>query len=365
MTQLARLLLCLLLTTGCAAPTAQSSSRSDDAIRRAAAFLWSQQGDDGGWHSQTYGLLRSGQSLTPFVLNALLQVPPDIFPMDKGRVNAALDFIVRHTDANGAVGRIDSTVEDYPNYATALAVQAIARARREGWQNRIAPMIAWLRRQQFTEEIGWTRDHPAFGAWGMGGRLRTPPDAGQVDLSMTRYVLEAFAAASIKADDPAVKRAEIFLRRCQNDDGGFLFSPVVREANKAGGDGNRINSYATATGDGILALLAMGVSPGDARVVGAGKWLRENHLPDRAGGFAANDPREIWSKSLRYYCAAASTKAFRQLNMSEPFPGLFASIARDQRADGSWVNPFPLQKEDDPLVAATLALMALTASVGE
>ena len=45
------------------------------AVARAAAFLWGVQADDGGWHSRTYGLLRSGQSLTPFVLDALLQVP--------------------------------------------------------------------------------------------------------------------------------------------------------------------------------------------------------------------------------------------------------------------------------------------------
>ena len=42
------------------------------ALARAAEYLWSQQSEDGGWHSHTYGLLRSGQSLTPFVLDALL-----------------------------------------------------------------------------------------------------------------------------------------------------------------------------------------------------------------------------------------------------------------------------------------------------
>ena len=45
------------------------------ALGRAVRWLWSQQSEDGGWHSQTYGLLRSGQSLTPFVLDALLAVP--------------------------------------------------------------------------------------------------------------------------------------------------------------------------------------------------------------------------------------------------------------------------------------------------
>ena len=43
------------------------------ALPHAVEYLWSQQASDGGWHSRTYGLLRSGQALTPFVLDALLQ----------------------------------------------------------------------------------------------------------------------------------------------------------------------------------------------------------------------------------------------------------------------------------------------------
>ena len=43
-------------------------------LAKAAGYLWKQQAADGGWHSHTYGLLRSGQALTPFVLGALLEV---------------------------------------------------------------------------------------------------------------------------------------------------------------------------------------------------------------------------------------------------------------------------------------------------
>jgi len=57
------------------------------AIARAAGYLWGVQAGDGGWHSRTYGLLRSGQSLTPFVLDALLEVPEEVHP--RSRVNVA------------------------------------------------------------------------------------------------------------------------------------------------------------------------------------------------------------------------------------------------------------------------------------
>ncbi|MEO7653695.1 MAG: prenyltransferase/squalene oxidase repeat-containing protein, partial [Bryobacteraceae bacterium] len=211
-------------------------------IEKGAQYLWSHQAADGGWHSETYGLLKSGQSLTPFVLNALLQMPNP----PAGQVDRALRFLQTHTDAQGAVGRMDALLSDYPNYATALSVQAICRARRPGWQRTIEPMLQYLRSQQFTEAHGWKREDAAYGAWGMGGVDLTPPNAGHVDISMTRHVLEAFAAADAKADDPALQRAAVFLDRCQNADGGFYFSTVVPDANKAGETAKGYRSYGTA-----------------------------------------------------------------------------------------------------------------------
>ena len=100
---------------------------------RAARYLWSQQADDGGWHSHTYGLLRSGQSLTPFVLEALLQIPEQIYPMPQAKVDRAFAFIRNHTQGDGALGMADD-IPDYPNYSTALAVSALCRTRRPGWE---------------------------------------------------------------------------------------------------------------------------------------------------------------------------------------------------------------------------------------
>jgi len=169
--------------------------------------LWKQQANDGGWPSHTYGLLRSGQSLTPFVLEALLQIPNQ--PVDK--IDRAIEFIRKNTNPDGALGMMDPTLPDYPNYATALAVSAICRAKRPGWQQQIAPMIAYLRRMQFTESTGWKQSDPPYGAWGMGGIDHPPPNPGHVDLSMSRYVIEALRAAGVQAEDPAFTRARIVL----------------------------------------------------------------------------------------------------------------------------------------------------------
>src|SRR5712691_1936332 len=107
--------LLLLAQAGCVRTSRQP------ALAAATKYLWSQQADDGGWHSHTYGLLRSGQSLTPFVLDALLQVPEDTYPLPRAKVERAVAFIRSNTRPDGAVGMIDPDIPDYPNYATALS----------------------------------------------------------------------------------------------------------------------------------------------------------------------------------------------------------------------------------------------------
>src|SRR5215471_15972646 len=189
-----------------AAAAACSRMNSSSPLERTARYLWSQQAEDGGFHSATYGLLRSGQSLTPFVLDALLKAPASKPPRSDA-VDRALAFIKRNTNADGALGRMDETSADYPNYATALAVSVISRAGRPSAMNDLAPMVAQLREQQFSEANGWSSKDAPFGGWGMGGPIRRPPNAGHVDLSMTRYVLEALRTAGMPPSDPVMVRA--------------------------------------------------------------------------------------------------------------------------------------------------------------
>jgi squalene-hopene/tetraprenyl-beta-curcumene cyclase len=331
-------------------------------VQKAARYLWSQQKDDGGWHSHTYGLLKSGQSLTPFVLNTLLQVPESEWPTPQDKVQAALAFMKKNTDAEGALGRMDALVPDYPNYATALAVQALVQARMPSWQETIAPMVARLRAMQFTEESGWKREDPAYGAWGMGADRRTPPNAGQLDLSMTRHVLQALAAAGVTPADPALVKAAVFVERCQNYDpanpgdldGGFFFSTVVLAKNKGGYEGQHPRSYGTTTADGILSLLAIGRTRDHARVRAAQKWLTSHHQPSGTPGLAAA-PDQRWIAGLRFYYAGASAEAYQALGLPKPSNDMLTL----QRADGSWANSEIIVKEDDPLIATTLALRSL------
>lgn len=296
-------------------------------------WLLEQQSPDGGWHSRTYGLLRSGQSLTGFVLASI--------PRQGEAWERGCAFLTAHTTAEGAVGMSNPLLPDYPNYATSLAVQAL----------RAPKSVDYLLSRQFTEGDGWREADPAFGAWGMGGDRRTAPNAGHVDLSMTRHVLEALAAAGIQQRHPAMRRARIFLERCQNDDGGFHFSTVVLDANKAGA----LRSYGTATADGIISLIATGGER--LRIDAAKAWLLKHHRPDAAPGFSG-EAYARWPQGLRFYYAAASAQAFRLLGVARDAEQ-DRLLRSERRADGSWANPEPLVKEDDPLISTGFALQAL------
>ena len=350
------LLLILLGAVACSAETPTPGQERDEAILRAAAWLWAQQAEDGGWHSGNYGLLRSGQALTPFVGRVLMRVPHEITKAPPGGFARAREFVRKHL-TSAALGRSDPELEEYPNYATACAVMFLKAEERP-------PLLEWLRGQQFVETLGWKPDDPPYGAWGLGGAPRRPPHAGHLDLSMTRHVLEALAADGVRAGDPAFRKASVYLERCRNRDRGFHFSTVVLAANKAGPQGDGYRSYGTTTADGILSLLAMGVSKEHWKVQTALSWLVEHHRVDRVPGLPEGS-RALWSEAMIHYYWAASASVFDKTGVIRAPPRhdwrkeMVAAIVARQRTDGSFANDSVLMKEDDPLIATTLALSAL------
>ncbi len=312
-------------------------------LGRGIGYLWSRQSTGGGWHSETYGLLRSGQSLTPLIVNALLDAG---VPAADPRIVRALAFLTRNVHSSGAIGLAG---DDYPCYATALTLRAFARTGHPS----VPRLVAWLRTQQMSPENGWKPGDDAFGAWGIGGAPRTAPNSGHIDISMTRHVIEALAAAGITPADPAMRHARVFLHRCQNPDGGFFFSTVETGANKAGETSGVYSSYATTTADGLLSLLASG----DPATASALAWLRANDQPVLPAGFSGA-ARQRYAEGLRYYYAESATRAFRAAGVRRTVP-FTLDLQRSQLAEGSWRNPEPLVKEDDPLIATAFAVTAL------
>jgi squalene-hopene/tetraprenyl-beta-curcumene cyclase len=246
-------------------------------------------------------------------------------------------------------------------------------------------MEAYLIKCQFDDGDGFAPKDAAFGGWGFDA-ARQPGQPGHMDLAHTQRALAALHQQSFSIQRDAIReRALEFLKVVQKHpdahqrqpliegfspmtapipyDGGFYFSPVVLAANKGREefkDAKYFRSYATATCDGILALIAAGVSRDDQRVVRAVAWLRAHDDLTYPQGVPTDHP-EPWGEAIRYYHFAVRAEAYDVLD----WPGdwrarLGAVIGVHQLADGSFRNAAsPLMKEDDPLLCTALAATAL------
>lgn len=319
---------------------------------RAAAWLWSQQQPDGSFRSEQYAVLRSGQAMTPFVLHALLG--SGVLPQEN--IARALEWVRGSVGADGAIGYADPELLEYPVYATSVAILVLVRAGKADDEARIVRMGGWLVQQQCGEARGFVAASPAYGAFGFGARGLGPGDPGHVDLAHTRFALQALAAAG-RLDEVVRHRAFVLLGKLQRSDGGFCFSPVVAAANKAGRDaGGQFRAYATATADAVLALQALGVAEQDPRLTAAQAWLSRHASANCIGGIDGQ-PSEPWHDALRFYHAMV---------LAEAHAGARAAISEmlglRQAAEGSFRSEIvTAMKEDDPLLATTLALRALVA----
>jgi hypothetical protein len=379
--------LTLLLAVALAAlPLAASAAPAAPAgpLAQACAYLWAKQAADGGWHGET-GVFRSGQALTPFILHALTSAARDACAPPLGAVERALGFLRRHVSPEGLLGVADPDVLEYPNYSTAYALRCFVRLGSPRDRPLIQKMRDRLAAEQYGPANGFKESSLAFGGWGFGGK-HAPGTTGHMDLAHTRRVLEGLREAGNTT--PALfERALVFLRLMQRDpserrahpvpletrgslakaprfDGGFFFSPIVLDANKgavlADARGPYHGSYATATCDGLLALLAAGAPKDDARVRAAREWLMGHERLDQPEGIPRDTPQD-WGQAVYYYHLAVRAEAYAALGLTQRVQGGIASqLAPRQRKDGSFKNERNhLMKEDDPLLATALAVIAL------
>ena len=373
---------------------AKHSENARQTLARTAIYLWGKQSPDGSWRSETYGLLKYGQSFTPFVLFALSEIPSGVATPPDGAIERAMNFLRRMGNEEGFHGRTDPDVLDYPNYATAYALRCFLRYGKKDDKKRIEKMTEYLLGQQFSEVTGFNPDSPVYGGWGFGINHR-PTLSSFVDLSHTRRVLAALAATN-KVDAKTKGRAKCFLSLLQKNpkekrsplihttkpiasgfipppyDGGFFSSPSVSYANKGRIAKDPVTgrpyyrSYATPTCDGILALLALGVPKTDDRVLDAIRWLERHSGWDLPQGIPP-EHSEPWAESMIYYHCAARAEVFNKLAIAGDWSReLHAFLSERQSDNGSFVNPQGrLMKEDDPILCSTLALIALSNAVKE
>jgi len=286
---------------------------------------------------------------------------------DDPLVAKSLEYLSGFVQEDGGIYRSGTF---YRNYETCLAMLCFAEANRDGRYDKLLK-----NGDRFIKGLQWDKDEehdrasPSYGGAGYGKHKRP-------DLSNTNFLIEALRAAGNGPDDEEVKKALIFVSRCQNletehnttkfstknPDGGFYYTPAAGGKSQAGQTTNGgLRSYGSMTYAGLKSMIYAGVGPDDPRVKAAFQWIQKHYdLKSNPGMGNAG--------LYYYYHTFAKSLDALGLELIEDADGvkhdwrreLRRELIRLQREDGSWVNENSRWLEGDPSLVTGYALLALS-----
>jgi hypothetical protein len=356
----------------------------DQALAAGVAYLLEAQSPDGSWRSDVYATFKDGLALTPLVLRALQDAAAaGVDPLGSGPARRkGIEFLARLVKPDGTIDPGPDGI-DYPIYTASLTLKALTHPDGKAFATARNTWIDYIKARQLTEKLGWKENEKQFGGWGYCRVVPRKPEPNtfappliESNLSATVFALDALRSAGVT--DPTIyEKAAIFVRRCQNVraegsdvlDGGFHFIYDDPTRNKAGGskgstDQQRFYSYGSTTADGVRALAYCGFPTDEPRRAEAADWLSKNFRPDTHPGRYIS-PHEPNREAVYFYYAASVTRAlhdklFVLAGNRDGARELAQALARRQNRDGSWINPVELVRENDPLVATSNAVSALS-----
>ena len=344
----------------CAMVKAQSITRADwdRTTAKAVSFLKTQgQSEDGSFSKQ------SGIGVTAVVLAGMASVGvPEEDPM----VAKSLKFLLQYRQADGGIYNPESK---HTNYETCLVMMALSKYNSKGkYKEVLSGAERYVKGLQWDESEEKTKEDFAYGGAGYGSKSRP-------DLSNTSFLIDALKSVGRDENDEAMKRALLFVSRCQNlesaensapfaalvNDGGFYYTPAAGGESQAGKLPNGgLRSYASMTYAGLKSMIFAGVSKEDPRVKAAIEFLKSNYSLDINPGMG--------SSGLFYYyhtmAKALDTLGVETFDTKEGSKAwraeLFAKMAKSQAENGSWVNPDARWLEGDPNLVTGYALLTLS-----
>jgi squalene-hopene/tetraprenyl-beta-curcumene cyclase len=331
----------------------------EQAVQKGIDFLRTKgQADDGSFSAN------AGPGITAIIVEAILS---NGRTADDPVVAKALKYLEKFVQPDGGIYAPKSRLR---NYETCLGVMAFAEANRNGRYDTILKNAdRFLKGLQFGEGDNRTPADVAYGGVGYGGAERP-------DLSNTHFLMEALEAAGDGADDDAVKRALVFVSRCQNlesqhnatqfaakiQDGGFYYTPVGDGGSPAGKAPNGgLRSYGSMSYAGLKSMIFAGLSADDPRVKAAVDWAQKHYSVTENPG--------LGDEGLYYYyhLFGKALAALGQPTLNDAQGSshdwradLVAELARRQQPDGSWVNSNGRWLEGDPNLVTGYALLTLS-----
>jgi squalene-hopene/tetraprenyl-beta-curcumene cyclase len=227
----------------------------------------------------------------------------------------------------------------------------------------------FLKTGQWDESENKGVESDYYGGAGYGGNNSRP------DLSNTSFFVEALRETGLPLDDPALRKALVFVSRCQNlesefndrpwaakvNDGGFIYTAANGGSSVAGKtDDGGLRSYAAMTYAGLKSMIHAGLGPDDPRVKAAREYISHHYSVDENPG--------LGQKGLYYYYQTFA-KALALVGKATIVDGsgqehdwraeLIAALAKRQNANGSWVNRADNFMEGDPNLVTAYGLLAL------
>jgi squalene-hopene/tetraprenyl-beta-curcumene cyclase len=367
---LAGLMGLLLSATANAAKAGPDPKQWNDTVDKAIAYLRKTQNADGSWGD------KQQVGTTGIVMTGLLKtgkLSPDDPMVEKGLKYIESLINPREHHIAGQNPRVQ-----LKNYVTSINVLTLVSAKHDSYKAVIADAAKFLRKLQWDEEEGKEKGDDFYGGAGYDSKSRP-------DLSNTQFFLDALVAAGIPKDDPAFKRAAVFVSRCQNlkgehndqkwagkiNDGSFIYSAAgggqTKTQDKPNDDGG-LPGYGSMTYAGIKSLIYCGVSKEDPRIQKALEWIRKNYTLDANPGMP--EQRSHWGLYYYYHTMA---KCLDTLGADEVEDAagkkhdwradITAALAKRQQANGSWMNDYKDGNhwmEGDPNIVTGYALMALS-----
>jgi len=370
-----------------AAPTqTEVRAQARAMIDRAIGYLRTQQSPQtGGWRENPDG--PSYPAITGLIVNGML-LDPRIDVTDP-TVRAGVDNILSYAKPDGGIH--DGVL---PTYNTAICLSALGGLPIPEAADAIGRGQSYLRTLQYHEQnTGGDEapnfnepvptDHPFYGGVGYGRH-------GRPDLSNLGFFLQALHDTGASTEDPAIKRAMVFLERVQmlgetndmgyadgSEQGGFIYATVpnlesvdgragqsqagtIEEVSSTGATIVRLRAYGSMTYVGFKSLVFADLAPGDPRLDAAWAWINANYTMDENPGMGDDG---------RYYYYSAMGRALDAFGQGtvggrDWRADLVGALGELQEPDGSFRVLDDRWMESDPVLITAYALIALQHAAG-
>ena len=354
-------------------PAPSAAQPKDDVwqatVDKATAYMKKSQKEDGSW-----GPAPQNRGITGIVVVGLLRTgsKADDAPAAKGvkfiegLVNEKAGHIAGNDDKAALI-----------NYTTTINILALNAANKgDKYKGVIGNAAKYLKDYQWDEARGKKADSDYYGGAGYAG------DKSRPDLSNTAFFLEALKEAGVPKDDPAFKKALVFVSKCQNfksehnaaawaeknNDGSFIYTGANGGENRrTDGDGRTtdMGGYGSMTYAGVKSMIYCGLSKDDPRLKKALEWIGKNYTLDANPGMPeANSQRGLY---YYYHTFAKTMDALGEDTFTDAKgvkhdwrADLLAAIAKRQKEDGSWLNSSANWMESNADLDTGYVLMALS-----